>query len=115
MAQFLASLPYVLAGALLFQIIFHWSFGVNMSFESFIYAVLLAFQLQLLMEGLVWIVVEVFTNAMLSTTFSMIILGTLFLFPGFFIKESDMPVGVQWVSYIMPTRLVQLRVYAAPS
>ncbi len=69
LAQFTASLPFAMVGAVLFEIIFFWCLGVNMTFHSFIYAVLLAFQLQLLMEALVWIVVEIFTNAMLSTTF----------------------------------------------
>jgi hypothetical protein len=35
-------------------------------------------------------VVEVLKDAMMCTTFSMVILGTLFLFASFFIKTADL-------------------------
>ncbi len=38
------------------------------------------------------VVVEVVKDAMLSVTMAMIMMGVLFLFPGFFIQVSGMPV-----------------------
>jgi hypothetical protein len=35
-------------------------------------------------------VVEVLKDAMMCTTFSMVVLGCVFLFPGFFIKTKDL-------------------------
>jgi hypothetical protein len=44
-------------------------------------------------------VVEVLKDAMMCTTFSMVVLGTLFLFPGFFIKTKDLVPIVRVSSY----------------
>jgi ABC-type multidrug transport system permease subunit len=41
LAQFSASTPYVVLGAVVFQAVFHWMAGINDSFESFIYLVFL--------------------------------------------------------------------------
>jgi hypothetical protein len=79
-AQFVSSLPYNLVISLIFQGIFHFLVGFHDTFEAYIYASLLTFSLLLMMEALMLIVVEVIKNAMLSTTFSMVLLGTLFLF-----------------------------------
>lgn len=49
-------------------------------------------------------VVQALKNAMLSVTFAMVVLGSLFLFSGFFIKISDMPRWISWISYIIPTK-----------
>eukprot|EP00050_Salpingoeca_kvevrii_P021540 m.112155 g.112155 ORF g.112155 m.112155 type:complete len:159 (-) comp9389_c0_seq4:168-644(-) len=58
----------------------------------------------LLMEAILLSIVEGFKDPMLSTTFSMIILGMLFLFAGFFKPIPDMPVSVAWMSVIIPSR-----------
>ncbi len=49
-------------------------------------------------------VVEVMKNDMLATTFAMIVLGMLFLFPGFFVATEDIVPGMRWLSCMMPTR-----------
>lgn len=43
-------------------------------------------------EQIMMVVVEVVKDAMLSVTMAMIMMGVLFLFPGFFIQVSGMPV-----------------------
>lgn len=104
MAQFVASVPYTLMSSLLFVLFFHWLIDVTRLFENFVYTVLLFWALQELMGAIVWCVVELLKDSMLSTTFSMIVLGSLFLFAGFFIQHSAMPVGIQWLPWIMPSR-----------
>jgi len=104
LAQFTAALPYTLAGALVYQLIFHWLAGLNDSFASFIYQVLLAMVLQWVMEAIDWAVIETMQNAMLSVTMSMVQLGSLFLYSGFFIRPGDMVPAISWLTYILPTR-----------
>eukprot|EP00611_Tribonema_gayanum_P002965 TRINITY_DN1228_c0_g1_i1.p1 TRINITY_DN1228_c0_g1~~TRINITY_DN1228_c0_g1_i1.p1 ORF type:complete len:1434 (-),score=522.22 TRINITY_DN1228_c0_g1_i1:326-4453(-) len=104
LSQFCASLPYTAVTAIIYQAIFHWIVGFNPAFGSYVYAVLITVALLLMMEGIMLTVVEVLKNAMMATTFSMVILGMLFLFPGFFVKTADLIPVVRWISYIMPTR-----------
>eukprot|EP00045_Choanoeca_perplexa_P016596 m.225179 g.225179 ORF g.225179 m.225179 type:complete len:1297 (+) comp17304_c0_seq1:154-4044(+) len=101
--QFIASVPFTLACALVYEIPLHFMAGFNDEFEAFAYAVLMAMLLMLVMEAIVLTIVEGLKNPMLATTFSMIILGTLFLFPGFFLPVEDMPPAVSWIPYIMPS------------
>lgn len=71
--------------------------------ESFLYAICITWGHLLLMEAIMLTVVSVLKNAMLSTTFAMVVLGYLFLFSGFFIVVSDMPKWISWICYITPT------------
>lgn len=103
-AQFLATVPYNIACGIIFQSIFHWFVNINPNAEVFIYAIILTAEHLLLMESIMMIVVEVVKDAMLSVTLAMVVMGTLFLFPGFFIKVNDMPAWIGWMSYIMPTK-----------
>jgi small-conductance mechanosensitive channel len=52
-----------------------------------------------------YVVVEVVKDGMLSVTFAMVVLGLLFLFPGFFIQVKEMPAWISWISYIVPTKV----------
>ena len=104
LSQFIISIPFNFIGALAFQSIFHWLSNINPDRESFIYAVLLTCGHILLMEAYMLSVVETFKDAMLSVTFSALILGYLLIFSGFFLKVIDMPHWVRWISYITPTK-----------
>ncbi|CAM9511546.1 unnamed protein product, partial [Ectocarpus sp. 12 AP-2014] len=84
--QLLASAPFILVSALVYQSIFHWLVGFNDSVYAYIYAVLLTASLLFMMEAIMLMVVETLKNAMLACTFSIVVLGALFLFAGFFIK-----------------------------
>lgn len=108
LAQLVVSIPFNLVAAVIYQSIFHWLIDINPSGESFIYAILLSAGHFLLMEAIMLTVVAVLRNAMLSVTFSMVVLGYLFLFSGFFIPVRDMPVSIDWVPYITPTRVSSL-------
>lgn len=103
-AQFLATVPYNIICGIIFQSIFHWCVNINPKAEVFIYAIVLTAEHLLLMESIMMIVVEIVKDAMLSVTLAMVVMGTLFLFPGFFIKVNDMPAWIGWMSYIMPTK-----------
>ena len=103
-AQFMVSLPFNFIAALIFQSVFHWLTNINPNKESFIYSVLLTCGHLLLMESYMLLVVELLKNAMLCMTFSMMIMGWLFLFAGFLIKVSDMPAWIRWVCYLTPTK-----------
>lgn len=102
--QMLASVPFNFVCSLTFQSIFHWLSRINPNRESFIYSVLLTWAHLMLMDAFVLTVVEALKDAMLCVTFAMIVMGWLFLFAGFFVKVSDMPHWVRWISYITPTK-----------
>lgn len=102
--QMLASVPFNFVCSLVFQSIFHWLSRINPNRESFIYSVLLTWGHLMLMDAFVLTVVEALKDAMLCVTFAMIVMGWLFLFAGFFVKVSDMPHWVRWISYITPTK-----------
>jgi len=105
---FTSSIPYTLLTAIAFQALVHWMVDFNPTAEAFIFNILMTTNVLLLMEGITLCIVEALRNfsAMLSTTMSMIVLGMMFLCPGFFIKTPDMPASVRWLSYIIPTRYV---------
>ena len=103
-SQFIASIPFNFVGGLVYQCIFHWMTNINPNGETFIYAILITCGHLLLMEGIMLCVVQGMHDPMLSVTFSMVMLGTLFLFPGFFIKTIDMPEWIRWITFIIPTR-----------
>ena len=104
LGQLVVSIPFNFIAALTFQSIFHWLTNINPNRESFIYSVLITCGHLLLMEAFMLLVVEILKNAMLCVTFAMIVMGWLFLFAGFFIKVSDMPAWIRWISFITPTK-----------
>lgn len=106
--QFIATIPYNLACALVFQSIFHWLTDINPSGESFIYGILLSAGHLSVMEAIMYLVVEIVKDGMLSVTMAMVVLGMLFLFPGFFIQVKEMPAWISWISYIIPTKVLRL-------
>jgi hypothetical protein len=65
--QFIASLPYTLGCALVYEIPLHFMAGFNDEFEAFAYAVLMAMALMLVMEAIVLTIVEGLKNPMLAT------------------------------------------------
>lgn len=107
-SMFLASLPYNCVCAFAFQLIFHWVSRINPSGEAFMYGVVLTMGHMMMMEAIMTIVVEVVKDAMLSVTMAMLVMGILFMFPGFFIQVSAMPAWISWMSYIVPTKVRQM-------
>jgi len=105
LAQFIMSIPFNFILAVVFQSIFHWLINMNPHGEAFIYAILITMGHLLLMESIMLTVVAILKNAMLSVTFAMVVMGYLFLFSGFFVRTSDMPLWIGWLSYITPTRV----------
>lgn len=103
-AQFIVSLPYNLVCAFVFQAILHWLVDMNPRAEPFFYAILITWGHLIYMEAIMAVVVQVLHDAMLSVIFSMICLGTLFLFPGFFVQVDDIPAWVSWISYLIGTK-----------
>ncbi len=105
-AQFCAPVPYQVVISFIFQAFFHYICFVHIdpSFGAYAYASLTTMGLLFIMEGIMLCVVEVVKNDMLATTFAMIVLGILFLFPGFFVATEDIVPGVRWLSYMMPSR-----------
>eukprot|EP00053_Salpingoeca_punica_P015740 m.145601 g.145601 ORF g.145601 m.145601 type:complete len:1425 (-) comp16788_c0_seq2:22-4296(-) len=104
LAQFVASIPATLLTALCYQVVFHWLVGFNDKFEAFVFSVLMSFALLMLMEAITLSVVEGLKDAMLSVTFSMILMGMLFLFAGYFIRIDDMPPAVRWITWLIPSK-----------
>ena len=103
LATFLASVPYQLLSAIVFEGVLWFLVGFNDAMEPFVFSVASSFALLLMMEGIALIVCEVLKDAMLATTFSMVVLGVQFLFPGFFVSTTDMVASIRWVSYVVPT------------
>ena len=104
-AQFLASLPFNLLASLLFQAVYHWLTNINPHTMPFIYSILITCGHMLMMEAAMFMIVAIFRNAMLSVTFSIIVVAVLLLFTGFFVRVVDIPVWVRWICYIIPTRV----------
>ena len=73
----LAAIPYHLVTAIVYQTIVWFMVGFNDSFEPWVFSVLSAFSLLVMMEGVSLIVVEFLQNAMLATTGSMVCLGMM--------------------------------------
>ena len=65
--QFIASIPFTLACALVYEIPLHFMAGFNDEFEAFAYATLMAMSLMLVMEAIVLTIVEGLKNPMLAT------------------------------------------------
>jgi energy-coupling factor transporter ATP-binding protein EcfA2 len=104
-AQFLVSLLPFLLIAVIFQSIYHWLTNLNGTAECFVYVICITFGNMLVMEAILLCVVGVLHNAMLSITFVLVIMGALFLFPGFLVSMADMPVWIRWLCYLMPTKV----------
>lgn len=104
LAQLAAGIPFQLASAVVFQTIVWFMVGFNDSFEPWLFAVLMTFSLLLLMEGVSLLLVHFVPSAMLATTGSMVVLGMLFLFNGFFVRVSDSVASIAWLAWIMPTK-----------
>ena len=103
-AQFVVSLPFNFMAALVFQSVFHWLTNINPDSMAFLYSLLISWGHLLLMEAFMLCIVEALKNAMLCVTCAIVVLGYLFLFAGFFVKVSDMPTWISWISYIAPTK-----------
>jgi thiosulfate reductase cytochrome b subunit len=56
----------------------------------------------LLMEGIMFSVVAICKNTLLSVTSAVVVLAYLFLFSGFFVTSS-MPIWIRWIADITPT------------
>ena len=104
LAQFAASLPFNFMAALVFQSVFHWLTNINPDSKAFLYSLFITWGHLLIMEAFMLCIVEVLKNAMLCVTCAVVVLGYLFLFAGFFVKVTDMPVWISWMSYIAPTK-----------
>lgn len=65
--QFIASIPYTFACAIIYEVPLHFMAGFNDKFEAFAYAVLMAMALMLIMEAIVLTIVEGLKNPMLAT------------------------------------------------
>jgi len=104
LAQFLVSIPYSLLGSFIFMLPMHWFPGLNDSFETFVYAVLLSTLLQMTMESITWQVAELVRNAMLTVIAGLMVLGQMMIFAGFFVSVEDMPRVLFWMAYLMPSK-----------
>ena len=104
LAQLIASLPFNLLGAVVFQSIVHWLTNLHPNGEAFLYAICVTWGHLLLMEAILNTIVQVIGNAMLCVTCAIFEMGFLFLFSGFFIKIGDMPAWIRWITYITPTK-----------
>ena len=103
LANFIASLPYQLLSAIVFEAIVWYLVGFNDAFSAYVFSVASTLSLLLMMESISLMTVQVLKDAMLATTFSMVVLGMLFLFPGFFVATDNMVQAIRWLSYVVPT------------
>jgi len=103
LASLMASIPYQLISAIIYEAITWFLVGFNDTFVNYVFATASTFSLFLMTEAIALIIVEVLRSAMLATTFSMVVLGFLFLMPGFFVSRANMPASISWLSYVVPT------------
>ncbi|KAJ3175798.1 hypothetical protein HDU87_005792 [Geranomyces variabilis] len=103
-AVFASSIPFHFAVSVAYNAILWFMVGFNNSGSAFLYAVLATAVLLVLMEGIALLVVTALKDAMLSTTFTMVVLGTFYLFAGFFVQQGDMVRPVFWACWTVPTK-----------
>eukprot|EP00040_Diaphanoeca_grandis_P014174 m.71733 g.71733 ORF g.71733 m.71733 type:complete len:1293 (-) comp24386_c0_seq1:191-4069(-) len=102
-AQFIASIPFNIVCAVLLMVPLHWLSQANMTFATFGYGLVICFSMGVLMDAVNLCVIEATNgNVMISVTLSQVILGSMFIFAGFFIKRSNMQPGLKWISYTIP-------------
>lgn len=106
----LASIPFHLLTAFIYQTVvwfmvgYHTGPNSRVEFEGWLFSVLSAFIMLIMMESISLLLVEHIPDAMLSTTLTMVCLGMLFLFPGFFIPLDQMVRPIFWLGWIMPSK-----------
>lgn len=101
---FISSIPYHVVIGFIYNAILWYMVGVNNNGIAYLYASLSTTILSLMMESVAWLIVTLLKDPMLSTTFSMVMLGCFYLFAGFFVKQTNMVRSVFWACYIVPTR-----------
>ena len=106
LTQFLISLPYNLLIGLLSQLIFHGLVFFNADASVFVYTALTLFLIVLFMEALFIVIVEVLRNSLLCLVSNVIVMAPLAYFTGYFVTVRDMPVGVSWIAYLVPTKVI---------
>ena len=109
LAQFVASLAYVMMCALVFIVLVHFIPQINDSAECFLYVLLMSWIMQLIMEAVDWNLLEVLKNELLTVTAGMVVIGTFFIFAGFFIPIEEMVRPIFWMAYMVPTKYVYPR------
>jgi ABC-type multidrug transport system ATPase subunit len=102
--QLIASIPYNVICALIFQGVFLGLTKISDKYDKILFGIALTFAFLLLMESIMFVVVEVIKDAMLSVTLALVVIGTLFLFAGFFVQVDEMPLWVRWMCYMIPTK-----------
>mmetsp|Transcript_17556 Transcript_17556/g.33104 ORF Transcript_17556/g.33104 Transcript_17556/m.33104 type:complete len:1326 (-) Transcript_17556:147-4124(-) len=102
--QFVASIPYNIVCALIFQIVFLALTNISDQVDKIVFGIAITFSFLILMESIMFVVVEVIKDAMLSVTLALVVIGTLFLFAGFFVQVNEMPIWVRWMCYMIPTK-----------
>ena len=59
----------------------------------------------LFMDGVMWNVIEAAkSNVLIAVTGGMMLLGSFFMFAGFFMKPDDMQPGIAWIPWTVPTK-----------
>lgn len=105
LAQFIASMPFCFVSALAFIVPNFWLSGVNLQAEAFGYAIVLVWLMAHVMDAVNWNLIEVTkSNIMIAVTLAMVVLGSMFIFAGFFIKTTNMEPGIKWIPWTLPTK-----------
>jgi len=108
-AQFSASFPFHFLVSLVFVVVFLGVSGLAGNQMLYLYATLIHTCHQMLAETILMILVLVFKNAVLSLNGAFLVIGSMILLSGFFIKVVDMPVWFRWLCYLNPTKVSDSR------
>eukprot|EP00038_Savillea_parva_P030717 m.79660 g.79660 ORF g.79660 m.79660 type:complete len:1404 (+) comp9307_c0_seq1:41-4252(+) len=103
LAQFIAQMPYSFTLTVVLTALFHYLTDINDSTEVFFWMILNLWLLHMLFASVSWNIIETLVNPMLATTAAMAVLGTFFLFAGFFILVDDLVPVVRWIPYTVAT------------
>lgn len=107
-AQFVMSLPFDFAAAVVFESIFHYMTDVYPEKQNFTYGVVMSWAHLLLMEASMLCAVTIFQNAMLAVTSSIVMLCCFFLLSGFVVPVPTLPPALRWLAAITPTKVRDL-------
>jgi ABC-type multidrug transport system ATPase subunit len=103
-SQFVMSLPFNFAAAVVFQSIFHYMTDVYPDSENYTFGIMLNLAHLLLMEASMLCSVTIFKNAMLGVTSSIVMLCMFFLFSGLVVPKPIIPPSLRWLLDVTPTQ-----------
>lgn len=99
-ANTLIFLPFLLVGAILYSISVYWLVGLRRDIDRFFYFSLVVWLVSLMSNSFVAFCSAVFPSIIMGMSFTGGIMGSFFLFSGYFISKDDLPEYWKFMHYM---------------